>query len=46
MRMQVHRLCVENLPDTLRNVDIAGEPRRLFGLGLGEALGGNAVAPI
>ena len=30
MRKQVHRLCVEILQDSQRNVDIFGEPPRYF----------------
>jgi hypothetical protein len=36
MRKQVHRLCVENLRNSRRDVDFGGELRQLFRLGLGE----------
>ena len=45
MRKKVHRLCVENLRDSRRDVDSAGELRQLFRLGFGGVVGGKAVRP-
>jgi len=46
MRKNVHRLCVENLRDSRRNVDSAGELRQLFRLGLAGVVGGKAAQVI
>jgi hypothetical protein len=43
MRGNVHRLCVENLRDSPRNVDSAGQLRQPFRLGLGGVVGGKAA---
>jgi len=43
MRKKVHRLCVENLRDSRRNVDSAGELRQPFRLGLGGVVGDKAA---
>ena len=43
MRKKVHRLCVENLQDSQRNVEAGGGRLQLFLLDFGGVIGGNAI---
>jgi hypothetical protein len=46
MRKPVHRLCVENLRDSRRDVDTVGELRQLYRLSFGGVVGSKAATAI